>query len=204
MSTFSILQVVYYYPDMDIAILKEVVAQNPYRNNAKWTSVTEVANATIQQTHPETPDIIERSLKERVATLLKHFERDNNTQLKKCVFSIDANNSVIDMCIAVVVVQAFLFLVLHDSCLFLFFFHRSGTEEHLKEKKKLLQDIYDLRRDGDECKCVQALARKAEQDAKKRSADLRLVAMCNSRAGTRICFLLCFSLVGAMCFCLSN
>ncbi len=30
MSTFSILQVVYYYPDMDIAILKEVVAQNPY------------------------------------------------------------------------------------------------------------------------------------------------------------------------------
>ncbi len=79
------LQVVYFYPDMDIALLKEVVAQNPFRNNGKWSDVTEVVNTTIQQTRPSTPDILERTLKEHLTTLLKHFEQDNNASLKKCV-----------------------------------------------------------------------------------------------------------------------
>ncbi len=60
---------------------------------------------------------------------------------------------------------------------------RSGTDEEYKEKKKLLQDITDLKRDGDERRRVLALAKKAESDAKKRSADLRLVAMHASKAG---------------------
>ncbi len=79
------LQVVFFYPDMDIALLKEVVAQNPFRNTGKWPEVTDVVNATIQQTHPSTPDILERTLKEHLTTLLKHFEQDNNASLKKCV-----------------------------------------------------------------------------------------------------------------------
>ena len=62
-------------------------------------------------------------------------------------------------------------------------FCRSGTDEEYKEKKKLLQDITDLKRDGDEHRRVLALAKKAESDAKKRSADLRLVAMRASKAG---------------------
>ncbi len=79
------LQVVYFYPDMDIALLKEVVAQNPFQNTGKWREVTEVVNATIQQTCPSTPDILERTLKEHLTTLLKHFEQDNNSSLKKYV-----------------------------------------------------------------------------------------------------------------------
>lgn len=73
----------------------------------------------------------------------------------------------------------------------LFVCFRSGTDEHLVEKKKLLQDVYDLRWDGEECKRVQAIAKKAELEAKKRSADLRLIAMRKSRAGTLLSHFSC-------------
>ncbi len=59
-----LLQGVYYYPDMDIVILKEVVSQNPYCNPDKWPNVIQVVNATIQQTRQGMQEIIERSLKE--------------------------------------------------------------------------------------------------------------------------------------------
>ncbi len=39
-------------------------------------------------------------------------------------------------------------------------FCRSGTDEEYKEKKKLLQDITDLKRDSDEHRRVLALAKK--------------------------------------------
>ncbi len=60
---------------------------------------------------------------------------------------------------------------------------RSGTDEQYEEKKKLLQDIADLKHDGEECRRVLALAKKAEADAKKRSSDLRLLAMRTSKTG---------------------
>ncbi len=60
---------------------------------------------------------------------------------------------------------------------------RSGTDEEYAEKKKLLQDIYDLKKDAEEHARVIALAKKTEVDAKKKAADLRLAAMRTSKAG---------------------
>ncbi len=78
-------QVVYFYPDMDLALLHEVTAQNPYQNPEKWPIVTENVNKAIQLTRPDTPDIIEQTLKEHIVTLLKHHGTENNAQLKKQV-----------------------------------------------------------------------------------------------------------------------
>ncbi len=64
---------------------------------------------------------------------------------------------------------------------------RSGSAEQYAEKKKLLQDITDLRADADERAHVLKLAKKAENEAKKKSADLHLVAMRISKAGTCRC-----------------
>ncbi len=64
---------------------------------------------------------------------------------------------------------------------------RSGTAEQYAEKKKLLQDITNLRADADERVRVLKLAKKAENEAKKKSVDLHLVAMRTSRAGTCRC-----------------
>ncbi len=62
---------------------------------------------------------------------------------------------------------------------------RSGTIEQLSEKKKLLQDVRDLRTDADERQRVLKLAKKAEAEAKKKAADLCLMAMRSSKAGAR-------------------
>ncbi len=79
------MQVVYFYLDMDLAILKEFVAQNPYRFTEKLPGVTVQVNATIRQLRPGTQEIAECSLKESITTLLKHYAGENNVQLKKCV-----------------------------------------------------------------------------------------------------------------------
>ncbi len=70
---------------MDITFLKEVVSQNPFRNLDKWPSVVTNVNATLKLNRLQMPDIAERTFKERLATLLKHFTEDNAAQLKKQV-----------------------------------------------------------------------------------------------------------------------
>ncbi len=82
---FLVLQVVYFYTDMDLILLHEVISQNPYRNPEKWPSVTKLVNAAILQNRLTTPEIAERTLKEHIVTLLKHFTQANNAQLKKQV-----------------------------------------------------------------------------------------------------------------------
>ena len=47
-------------------------------------------------------------------------------------------------------------------------FFRSGTTEQYAEKRKLLQDIRDLRVDAEERARVMKLAKKAETEAKKK------------------------------------
>ena len=73
---------------MEIALMKEVVSQNPFRNVEKWQSVMTNVNATLQLMHPNLPDIGEQTMRERVNTLLKHFAEENSAALKKqvCVF----------------------------------------------------------------------------------------------------------------------
>ncbi len=70
---------------MDLVLLREVTSQNPYRYPEKWPSVTINVNKAIQQTRPTTPDIIERTLKEHIVTLLAHHVKENNAQLRKQV-----------------------------------------------------------------------------------------------------------------------
>ncbi len=114
--------------------MNEVVSQNPFRNVDKWPSVMTNVNVTLQLTRPNLPDIAEWMMRERLNTLLKHHAEENAAALKKQV------------CVFVCVMCA----LLHGAiicCMFLWC--RSGTDEEYKEKKKLLQDISDLKRDGD-------------------------------------------------------
>ncbi len=60
---------------------------------------------------------------------------------------------------------------------------RSGTDEQFAEKKKILQDICDLKADAEERARVLKLAKKVETEAKKRASDLRLQAMRAARPG---------------------
>ncbi len=73
---------------MDLALLREVTAQNPYRYPERWPSVVENVNAAIQQMCPSTPEIMERTMKEHVTTLLSHHVKENTLQLKKQVSSV--------------------------------------------------------------------------------------------------------------------
>ncbi len=65
--------------------MKEVVAQNPFRNVDKWLSVMTNVNAILQLMRPNLPDIGEWTMKERVNTLLKHHAEENAAALKKQV-----------------------------------------------------------------------------------------------------------------------
>ncbi len=79
---------------MDLALLREVTSQNPYRHPEKWPSVTENVNRAIRLLRPNTPDIGERTLKEHMATLLKHHAEENTAQLKKqVVFWVTASKN---------------------------------------------------------------------------------------------------------------
>ncbi len=70
---------------MDLVLLREVTAQNPYRNPVKWAELMINVNKVIQQIRPTTPEIMERTLKEHVVTLLSHHVKDNSAQLRKQV-----------------------------------------------------------------------------------------------------------------------
>ncbi len=70
---------------MDLALLREVTSQNPYRYPKKWPSVTENINMAIRLLRPDNPEIEERTFKEHMATLLKHHAEENTAQLKKQV-----------------------------------------------------------------------------------------------------------------------
>ncbi len=70
---------------MDLVLLWEVTAQNLYRNPTKWTELTINVNKAIQQIRPTTPEIMQRTLKEHVVTLLSHHAKDNSAQLNKQV-----------------------------------------------------------------------------------------------------------------------
>ncbi len=60
---------------------------------------------------------------------------------------------------------------------------RSGSDNQYTEKRKLLSDIADMRRDAEERQKILKAAAKAERDANKKKSDLRLSAMCQSHAG---------------------
>ncbi len=63
---------------------------------------------------------------------------------------------------------------------------RSGTDEQFAEKKKLLQDVCQLKVDAEECARVLKLAKKAESEAKKKASDLHLQVMRASRPGVHV------------------
>ncbi len=60
---------------------------------------------------------------------------------------------------------------------------RSSSCNQYNKKRKLLADIAESRRDTEERQKALKAAAKAEKDAKKKKADLRLLAMRQSRAG---------------------
>ncbi len=167
----SLLQVVYFYLTMDLALLREVTSQNPYQYLEKWPSVTENVNVAIRLLRPDNPDIGERTLKEHMTTLLKHHAEENTAQLKKQVqFMLIACwkqfiSKSRTVCLMVLLIQ-------HLSNA-----NRSGTDEQYKAKVKLLQDIADQKKDADERARALAAAKKTETTTRKKQADLRLVAI---------------------------
>ncbi len=76
-------QPIYFYPDMDLAILKEVTSLKPYQFPEKWPEVAENANAAIRITRPSTKEISVRSLQDHIDVLLKHDLKENVKELKK-------------------------------------------------------------------------------------------------------------------------
>ncbi len=60
---------------------------------------------------------------------------------------------------------------------------RSGSDEQFSEKRKLLIDIAEMKRDAEERQKILKAATKVEKEAKKKKADLRLSAMRQSHAG---------------------
>ncbi len=80
---FLFLQPVYFYPDMDIAILKEVASLKPYRFPEKWPEVAANANAVIRVTRPSTKEISVHSLQDHLDVLLKHDKKENVKELTK-------------------------------------------------------------------------------------------------------------------------
>ncbi len=172
-----LLQVVYFYPTMDLALLREVTSQNPYEYPEKWPSVTENVNVAIRLLRPDNPDIGERTLKEHMTTLLKHHAEENTARLKKQVrFIVFAcwkqfMSKSRTVCLMVSLIQH-----LNNA-------NRLGTDEQYKAKVKLLQGIADQKKDADERARALAASKKTETAARKKQADLRLVAIRASKAG---------------------
>ncbi len=73
----------YFHPDMDIIILKEVVALKPYRYQEKWNEVADNANAAIKINQPFMKDISVRSIQDHINVLLRHDKSENVKELKK-------------------------------------------------------------------------------------------------------------------------
>ncbi len=80
---FYLLQPIYFYLDMDIAILKEVTSLKPYQYPEKLEEVASNANAAICVTRPATKEISIRSLQDHIEVLLKHDSKENVKELKK-------------------------------------------------------------------------------------------------------------------------
>ncbi len=76
-------QPIYFYPDMDICILKEVTSLKPYWFPDRWPQVAENANAAIRVTRPDTKEISVRSLQDHIDVLLKHDNKENVKELRK-------------------------------------------------------------------------------------------------------------------------
>ncbi len=76
---------VYFYPDMDIILLKEVNAINPYRNPGKWAEVEERANDQIQKLRENCDELTARTCQDHCDLLVKHFNEKNNKMLNKWV-----------------------------------------------------------------------------------------------------------------------
>ncbi len=142
---------------MDLALLQEVIAQNPYRNTERWPAVTVNVNQAIQQSRPNTPEIAQWMLKEHIQTLLKHHLSDNAAQLKKQVFTW--------LLVFIVIMCVVSFAQHHKDISW----SRSGSDEQYAEKKKMLQDVLDLKNDVDEHARVLVLAKRVENEAKKKS-----------------------------------
>ncbi len=70
---------------MDVALLMEVVALNPFRNPTKWAEVTDKANQAFQCLREDPEEASVRALQDRVDLLLKHYRQQNWRVLKKCV-----------------------------------------------------------------------------------------------------------------------
>ncbi len=70
---------------MDVALLTEVNALNPFRTPANWAEVEMRANAAIRRIREEGEEISERAMQDRVELLIKHFMNQNNKVLAKYV-----------------------------------------------------------------------------------------------------------------------
>ncbi len=162
---------------MDVALLTEVNALNPFRTPAKWAEVEMGANAAISCIREGNEDISERAMQDRVDLLMKHFVRQNNKMLKKYV-ELDTHLLCIDCNQLFVCLGGGEGSTEFVSC-------RSGTTEDYTNKMKLLDTTCQLKRDADACAKALKEAKKKECQAKKCTGDLRLQVMRVSKAGDR-------------------
>ena len=70
---------------MDIILLKEVNAINPYRNPAKWAEVEERSNEQIRKLRENCDELTARTCQDHCDLLLKHFNEKNTKMLNKSV-----------------------------------------------------------------------------------------------------------------------
>lgn len=70
-----------FYPALDISLLKEVLAVNPYgsdKNTKEWESIVSNVNSTL----PHHKNVTLRSCKDRLKTLLKAHQKAEMQSLK--------------------------------------------------------------------------------------------------------------------------
>ncbi len=70
---------------MDVALLTEVNALNPFCTPANWAEVAARANDAIRRISEGAEEISERSFQDRVDLLIRHFVSKNCKVLKKYV-----------------------------------------------------------------------------------------------------------------------
>ncbi len=76
---------VYFYGDMDVALLKEVTVLNAFQYPAKWPEVETNTNKAIQKMRPGADQVLLQTCQDCVDLLLKHFNKKNNKMLSKSV-----------------------------------------------------------------------------------------------------------------------
>ena len=77
------LKFIRFNPAIDIHMLREVVALNPYNDARKWQKVAENLNATVSKIRPDAKKFTERSMRDRITVLLQTFIKQDMESLKK-------------------------------------------------------------------------------------------------------------------------